>query len=86
MSGLRTGRISLEPFPNAVATGEQQFAELARAGQLSAKDLLGRYCAMLYRQIGTYAEVATRTGLDRRTARKYLVEYCAQAGGPTQVV
>jgi hypothetical protein len=43
--------------------------------ELSAKDLLGRYCAMLYRELGTYAEVAARTGLDRRTARKYVVDY-----------
>jgi hypothetical protein len=30
---------------------------------------------MLYRQLGTYADVAERTGLDRRTARKYIVDY-----------
>ena len=54
-----------------------ELPELLRAGRLSAKDLLGRYCAMLYRQLGSYAEVATRTGLDRRTARKYIVDYTA---------
>ena len=62
------------------ANRDQEFPELARTGQLSAKDLLGRYCAMLYRQLGSYAEVATRTGLDRRTARKYIVEYSRPAG------
>jgi sigma-54 dependent transcriptional regulator, flagellar regulatory protein len=62
------------------ANRDQEFPELARTGQLSAKDLLGRYCAMLYRQLGSYAEVATRTGLDRRTARKYIVEYSRPTG------
>jgi DNA-binding CsgD family transcriptional regulator len=30
------------------------------------------YCALLYRRHGTYEEVARRTGLDRRTVKKYL--------------
>ena len=62
----------------------QQFSDQMQAGQLSAKDLLGHYCAMLYRQLGTYAEVAARTGLDRRTARKYVVDYSAETGLPTR--
>jgi len=69
-----TGRYTSD-LGRAAANCEPEFSDLARAGQLSAKDLLGRYCAMLYRQLGTYAEVAARTGLDRRTARKYVVDY-----------
>ena len=48
--------------------------DLARAfqsGRLTAKDLLGRYCALLYRRLGSYEEVARRIGLDRRTVKKY---------------
>ena len=71
---LLTGRYASD-LGSAAVNQEQQFSDLALAGQLSAKDLLGRYCAMLYRQLGTYAEVAARTGLDRRTARKYVVDY-----------
>lgn len=71
---LLTGRYTSDLGGTAV-NREQEFSDLARAGQLSAKDLLGRYCAMLYRQLGTYADVAARTGLDRRTARKYVVDY-----------
>jgi DNA-binding NtrC family response regulator len=67
----------------AAVNPEQQFSDLARAGELSARDLLGRYCAMLYRQLGTYADVAARTGLDRRTARKYIVDYSTPTGRPT---
>jgi hypothetical protein len=71
---LLTGRYASD-HGGASTNREQEFSDLARTGQLSAKDLLGRYCAMLYRQLGSYAEVATRTGLDRRTARKYIVDY-----------
>lgn len=57
-------------------TGDDEpLAELVRTGRLSAQELLGRYCAMLYRRTGTYAEVAHRMGLDRRTVRKYVLKY-----------
>ena len=61
------------------ASEEDSFAELARSGQLNAQELLGRYCALLYRRLGSYAAVAERTGLDRRTARKHVVENSAAA-------
>ena len=73
---MLTGRYKSDPSA-ASPEPSREFTELAHAGQLSAQDLLGRYCAMLYRQFGTYAEVAARTGLDRRTARKYIVDYSA---------
>ncbi len=50
-------------------------AELAQrfeAGELTAAELLHRYCALLYQRYGTFEEVARRTGLDRRTAKKYV--------------
>ena len=59
------------------ASEEDQFADLARSGQLNAQQLLGRYCALLYRRLGSYAAVAERTGLDRRTARKHVIEHTA---------
>ncbi len=79
---LLTGRYKSD-LGSVTLNQEQPFSDLARTGQLSAKDLLGHYCAMLYRQLGTYAEVAARTGLDRRTARKYVVDYSADKGLPT---
>jgi len=75
---LLTGRYAIAPDGGA-SKSDQQFSELARAGQMSAKDLLGWYCALLYGQLGTYAEVAARTGLDRRTARKYIVDYTGES-------
>ena len=54
---------------------EDQLIESMRSGSLSAHELLRWYCALLYRRFGTYAEVAQRTGLDRRTARKHVVDH-----------
>lgn len=43
-------------------------------GTLSLQQLTSAYCRLLYRRFGTYEEVARRTGLDRRTAKKYAVQ------------
>lgn len=66
---LLTGRYAAD-IPHA--TGDIALIEKLRAGELTAPELLSRYCAMLYRRLGTYAEVSKRTGLDPRTARKYV--------------
>jgi len=42
------------------------------AGAYNAQNLLADYCALLYSRHGTYEEVARRTGLDRRTAKKHV--------------
>jgi hypothetical protein len=68
---LLTGRYSVEIARTAPDEETALVAKL-RAGELAAADLLARYCAMLYRRLGTYAEVAKRTGLDPRTTRKYV--------------
>ncbi|WP_460595253.1 sigma 54-interacting transcriptional regulator [Geomonas sp. Red276] len=41
-------------------------------GSYDAEGLLTNYCTLLYRRFGTYEEVARRTGLDRRTVKKYV--------------
>ena len=67
---LLTGRYAGERLePSSV---EEAFWRQARAGTLEARDLLAHYCALLHRRCGNYEEVARRTGLDRRTVRKYL--------------
>jgi DNA-binding NtrC family response regulator len=68
---LLTGRYAGE-FAPAPGGEEEALLEKLRAGSLTADELLARYSALLYRRLGSYAEVAKRTGLDPRTARKYV--------------
>lgn len=39
---------------------------------IAVADLVSGYCRLLYRTHGTYEEVARKTGLDRRTIKKYI--------------
>ncbi len=43
------------------------------SGSLPADSLLAGYCRLLYERLGTYEEVARRAGLDRRTAKAYIL-------------
>src|SRR5437867_5936183 len=70
---LLTGRYAADLAP-AGPDDETALIEELRGGELTATELLARYCAMLYRRLGTYAEVAKRTGLDPRTSRKYVTK------------
>jgi transcriptional regulator with AAA-type ATPase domain len=66
---LLTGRYA----PELLRRDEDaELIDKLRAGELTAAELLARYSAMLHRRLGTYAEVARRTGLDPRTTRKYV--------------
>ena len=69
---LLTGRY-VPQMPDTAADENEALTGQMRAGELTAAELLARYCAMLYRKFGTYAEVAKRTGIDPRTTRKYVV-------------
>ena len=68
---LLTGRYEGD-IADAAMDEEGRLAEKLRAGDLTAEELLAGYCAMLYQRLGTYTEVAKRTGLDPRTSRKYV--------------
>jgi transcriptional regulator with AAA-type ATPase domain len=68
---LLTGRYAPD-LAQAAPDEETALLEKLRAGELTAAELLARYCALLHRRLGTYAEVAKRSGLDPRTARKYV--------------
>ncbi len=60
----------------AVSSDLQSYlAENMGNGTLDAQSLLSGYCAMLYRRYGTFEEVARRTCLDRRTVKKYILEW-----------
>jgi transcriptional regulator with AAA-type ATPase domain len=68
---LLTGRYAAER-PLAAPGEEEALLDKLRTGELTAAELLAQYCALLYGRLGTYAEVAKRTGLDPRTSRKYV--------------
>jgi transcriptional regulator with GAF, ATPase, and Fis domain len=55
--------------------GDRLADRLARElvdGTVEAQRLVNGYCAMLHQRHGTFEEVARRTGLDRRTVKKYI--------------
>jgi DNA-binding NtrC family response regulator len=53
-------------------SAKDAFLTQMQTGQIDAENLLAGYCTMLYKRFGNYEEVARRTGLDRRTVKKYL--------------
>jgi len=80
---LLTGRYA-GGVVEAAASEEDALEVKLRAGQLTADELLSRYCALLYRRLGTYAEVARQTGLDPRTSRKYVDAARSGSRNPSQ--
>ncbi|MBL8399413.1 MAG: sigma 54-interacting transcriptional regulator [Candidatus Accumulibacter sp.] len=68
---LLTGRYSADDETPATTRGEAMW-QVSEGGRLAASTLLVRYCQWLHQRLGTYEEVARRTGLDRRTVKKYV--------------
>ena len=68
---LLTGHYAPD-IANAAPDEETALVDKLRAGELTANELVGGYSRLLYRRLGTYAEVAKRTGLDPRTSRKHI--------------
>lgn len=64
--------IRREYLPASRASAEdprRAVAEEILASQLSAEEVLNRYCALVYAETGNYQESARRLGLDRRTVK-----------------
>lgn len=55
--------------PSVVPGEEAGWLGRARAGRLTADELLTAYCRHVYEQVGTYEAVAGRLGVDRRTVK-----------------
>ncbi|MEM7308278.1 MAG: sigma 54-interacting transcriptional regulator [Planctomycetota bacterium] len=70
---VRNILIRHEYRPPRAAAGERgphaRLAAQIAECELSAEELLGRYCTLAYHRIGTYEGAARRLGLDRRTVR-----------------
>jgi transcriptional regulator with AAA-type ATPase domain len=70
---LLTGSYQPEAANAAAGDSEERLLERLRQGSLSADELLAQYCRLLHERLGSYAAVASRTGLDPRTTRKYIL-------------
>ncbi len=64
LTGTYEGDTAAEPAEK-IALGQA-----VEAGNLTAKELVARYCCELYETYGNYGEVARRTDLDWRTVKK----------------
>jgi transcriptional regulator with AAA-type ATPase domain len=53
----------------AAADPRREIADEILAARLSADEVLGRYCTLVFAETGSYQESARRLGLDRRTVR-----------------
>jgi transcriptional regulator with AAA-type ATPase domain len=56
--------------PAIAGSSVEELSARITQGNLTAEDLLCRYCALLYSRTGNYEEAARRLGLDRRTVRE----------------
>jgi transcriptional regulator of acetoin/glycerol metabolism len=62
-------RRNYRPALGGAEDAVEEFANQARAGRLTADELMGRYVTIVYSRTGSYEETARRLGLDRRTVK-----------------
>ncbi len=59
-------------FPKTDISSASGLSIELETGNIDVKNLVKKYCRLLYDKFGTYGEVARRTGLDRRTVKKHI--------------
>jgi DNA-binding NtrC family response regulator len=74
---LLHGVYSGEPLAEA-GTLRQRLQQGWEDESLSAQDVVAGYCALLYQRHRNFVEVSRRTGLDRRTVKKYVEQMTRQ--------
>ncbi len=62
-------RREYRPATSPAAKDRDDFLAAVANGGMTADELLGRYCTLVYAQTGSYQETARRLGIDRRTVR-----------------
>ncbi|HYH07219.1 MAG TPA: sigma 54-interacting transcriptional regulator [Thermoanaerobaculia bacterium] len=62
-------RGTYRPSPSASYDARQSIANAVLSGDLSADELLRKYCTLLYAKTRNYSHVAEKLGVDRRTVR-----------------
>lgn len=61
------------PDPTTRRGAASPIDSVLQSGTLSARQVVDRYCAMLYERHGTYEKVARIADLDRRTVKKHVI-------------
>lgn len=87
-------RKQYRPLPGEATGPREAFADAVRQGTLTAKELLRRYCTLVYAETRNYQETARRLGVDRRTVKSHvdlvlleqLSTSAGEAGRPLRVV
>ena len=69
-----TGEVAPPLRASTPTPDDDALARAIHGGEVTVKELTRTYCQMLYAAHGTYEAVSKRTGLDRRTVKKYLTE------------
>jgi len=67
-------RRDYRPSQPAAEDARDKFERDFRAGKLTAEQVLSQYCAVVYRQTGSYEETARRVQLDRRTVKSKVIQ------------
>ncbi len=62
-------RRSYQPERTRGASGGESLSRQLEEGALTAEELLGRYCRLVYERTGSYQETARRLELDHRTVK-----------------
>jgi len=62
-------RGSYVPARQQAVTASDRFTAEIKAGQLTADELVSRYCTLIYSETNNYEETARRVKLDRRTVK-----------------
>ncbi len=77
-------RREYRPPQSTASSPAARLAEELQGGQLTAEELLRRYCALVYAQTRNYEETARRLGLDRRTVKSKVHAHAAGDGAPAE--
>ncbi len=80
---VRNVLIRKEYHPPAAspATAAERLADKLQSGELTADELVRRYCSLVYSQTRNYEETARRLGLDRRTVKSKVHARTGVGGG-----
>jgi len=66
---IRSRYVPTLPAPKPTLLPEEALLVASEQGQLSAEELMQRYCTLIYSQLGNYEQAAKKLGLDRRTVK-----------------